>query len=146
VVCGDDIAIFRSRPTGAWRVTDFRFPSEPVSYDDNIDQNELVEYTALGRQFLPSLSIDRGCTILTIVPTVKTSIGTAKAIASGLGLNFVAPRLDGLVTFDQVHLNEESAQRWSAAFFEKAGPQIGKCLAEYPESHVAMMDREVVNH
>jgi len=145
-VCGDDIAIFRSRRTGAWRVTDWRFQSEPVSYDDDVDQKMVSSYAASASQFLPSLSMDRGCTILTIVPTVKTSIGTAKAIASGLGLNFVAPRLDGLVTFDQVHLNEESAQRWSAAFFEKAGPQIRKCLAEYPESHVAMMDREVVNH
>jgi hypothetical protein len=136
-VCGNDIAIFRSRPTGAWHVTDWRFTSERVSYDDSIDQKKLAAYTALGRQFLPSLSIHPGCTILTIIPTVKTSIGTANAIASSLGLALIAPRLDGLVTFDQVHLNEESAQRWSAAFFEEAGPQIRNCLAEHPESYVA---------
>jgi len=137
VLCGDDIAIFRSRPTGAWRVTDWRFTREPVSYDDYIDQTKVVAYTTVANQFLPSLAVDRGCTILTIVPAVKTSIGTAKAIADGLGFNLVAPRLDGLVTFDQVHLDPESAQRWSTAFFEGAGSQIRKCLAEYPESQVA---------
>jgi hypothetical protein len=144
--CGSDIAIFRSRPTGAWRVTDWRFTSGPVSYDDDIDQSKLVAYTALGSQFLPSLSADHGCTILTIVPTVNTGIGTAKAIAGALGFNLVAPRLVGLVTFDQVHLDPESAQRWSAAFFEEAGPHIQKCLSESPESQVAMSGARVAYH
>jgi hypothetical protein len=130
LVCGHDEAIFRSRSTGAWLVTGNRFPSEPVSYDENIDQTRVASYTALGKQFLSELAADRACTILTIVPTVKTSIETAKAVAPALGLNLVAPRLRGLITFDGVHLDPESAQRWSAAFLEEAGPQIRKCLSE----------------
>jgi len=129
-VCGQDEAIFRSKPTGAWVVTGNRFTSKPVSYDDDINQNKLASYTALGNEFLPGLTADRTCTILTIVPTVKTDVGTAKAIAAALDLNLVAPRPVGLITFDQVHLNPESAQRWSAAFLEEAGPQIQKCLNE----------------
>jgi len=42
----------------------------------------------------------------------------------------VAPRPPGLITFDHLHLNPESAQRWSTAFLEEAGPQIRQCLAE----------------
>jgi hypothetical protein len=145
-VCGNELAIFRSRSAGAWLVTGGRLTSEPVSYDDDIDQKMAASYTALGNQFLPSLSADRACTILTIVPTVKTGVGTAKAIAGALGLNFVAPRLGGLITFDHYHLDPESAQRWSAAFLEEAGPQIRKCLTEYPESQVAMSDARVANH
>ena len=129
-VCGHDETIFRSRSTGAWLMIDNRFPSEPASYDEDVDQHLLASYTALGKEFLPGLSADRACTILTIVPTVETGIGTAKALASTLGSNLVAPRLEGLVTFDQVHLNPESAQRWSAAFLDEAGPQIRKCLRE----------------
>jgi hypothetical protein len=129
-LCGHDETIFRSRSTGAWLMTDNRFPSEPVSYDEDVDQHLLASYTALGKEFLPGLSADRACTILTIVPTVKTGIGTAQALASKLGSNLVAPRLSGLVTFDQVHLDPESAQRWSAAFLEEAGPQIRKCLGQ----------------
>jgi hypothetical protein len=129
-VCGNDGAFFRTRSTGAWLVTGGPFPNEPVSYDDDVDHNVLGSYSALGNEFLTSLSADRACTVLTIVPTVKTRIGTAKAVAVALGLNLVAPRLPGLITFDQVHLNPESAQRWSAAFLEQAGPQIRKCLSK----------------
>ena len=129
-VCGNDEAIFRSRSTGAWLVTGDRFTSEPVSYDEHIDQNRLASYSALGQEFLPGLTAHRACTILTIVPTVKTGIGTAKAIAAALSLKLMTPRLAGLVTFDGVHLDRESAQRWSAAFFQEAGPQLRKCLSE----------------
>ncbi len=129
-VCGHEAAIFRSRAAGTWVEIGGRFTSEPVSFDENIDQNVLASYTALGNEFLPSLPSGRTCTILTIVPTVKTGFGTAKAIAAALGLNLVAPRPPGLITFDHLHLNPESAQRWSAAFFEEAGPQIRNCLAE----------------
>ena len=129
-ICGQDEAIFRSRSAGTWVVTGGRFTSEPVSYDEDVDQSILASYTTLGSEFLPSLSARRACTILTIVPTVKTRVGTAKAIASALGLNLVAPTPAGLTTFDGVHLDRESAQHWSAAFLEEAGPQIRKCLSE----------------
>jgi len=145
-ICGHEASYFRSRSSGAWVVAGGRFKSEPVSYDDDIDQKMVASYTSLGNQFLPSLSADRTCTILTIVPTVKTGVGTAKAIAAALGLNLVAPRLSRLITFDQSHLDPESAQRWSAAFLEEAGPQIRKCLSEEPELHVAMSDARVANH
>jgi hypothetical protein len=136
--CGKREAIFRLRSTGAWLTSGGRFTSAPVSYDEDIDQNKLASYTALGKQFLPSLDDDRACTILTIIPTVKTDMGTARAIAAALGLKLVAPEVPGLVTFDHYHLDRKSAQRWSGAFFEEAGPQIQKCLSEPPESHVAM--------
>jgi len=136
--CGNREAIFRSRSTGDWLVTGGRFTSEPVSYDEAINQDKLVSYTALGKEFLPSLHTDRACTILTIVPTVKTDMGTARAIAVALGLKLVAPEVPDLVTFDHYHLDRKSAHRWSGAFLEEAGPQIQKCLSEEPESHVAM--------
>ncbi len=129
-VCGNEGAFFRARSTGAWLVTGGPFPSEPVSYDDDVDPKKLASYTALGSDFLARLSADRKCTILTIVPTVETGLGTAKAVAGAIGMNLVAPRLAGLVTFDRVHLNPESAQRWSAAFLEEAGPRIRQCLSE----------------
>jgi hypothetical protein len=128
--CGHEWAIFRSRSTGTWSVSGGHFSSERVSYDDDIDQKTVASYTALGKEFLPNLSVDRACTILTVVPTEKTTVGTAKAIAAALELNLVAPRLDGLSTFDHVHLDQDSARRWSAAFLDEAGPQIRKCLKQ----------------
>jgi hypothetical protein len=129
-VCGDGGGFFRSRSVGAWSVTGGPFTGERVSYDEAIDQNKLASYTALGKEYLPGLTADGSCTILTIVPTVNTGLRTAKAIAGALGFNLVAPQLPGLVTFDPVHLDPESAQAWSAAFFEEAGPRIRKCLSE----------------
>jgi hypothetical protein len=136
VVCGNNEAIFRSRSTGAWLATG-RFTSEPVSYDDDIDQKKFASYVAVGKEFLPSLSVGPMCTILTILPAVNTDVGTARAIASALGRPFVAPRVPGLMTFDGYHLDPESAQRWSAAFLEQAGPQIQQCLGEQLKSRVA---------
>jgi hypothetical protein len=57
-------------------------------------------------------------------------MGTAGAVAAALHLRLVAPRLAGLMTFDRVHLDPESAERWSAAFLTEAGPQIRKCLGQ----------------
>ena len=129
-LCGHDEAIFRSRSSGAWVVTGDRFTREPVSYDQHVDQNKVSSYTALGSEFLPGIPASRACTILTIVPTVKTDAATAHALAAALSMKLVAPELTGLMTFDGVHLDPPSAQRWSAAFFEEAGPQIRKCLSE----------------
>lgn len=129
-LCGNDIAIYRSTSTGAWSATGGRPTSALVSYDDDIDQNKLASYTALGKEFLPGLTADRRCTILTIIPAVKTDVGTARAIASALDRTLVAPTPAGLMTFDGYHLDPESAQRWSAAFFEEAGPQIRQCLGQ----------------
>jgi hypothetical protein len=128
-LCGSDETIFRSRSTGAWVVIGNKFPSEPVSYDDNVDANKVASYRALGGKFLPGLTADPACTILTVVPTVKTGIATAQAVAADVGFRLVAPKLPGLATFDRMHLDSPSAQRWSSAFFSSAGSQIRKCLS-----------------
>jgi hypothetical protein len=61
---------------------------------------------------------------------VGTKLSVANAIASGLGKTLVVPQhLDSLQTFDGTHLDQASAEHWSEAFFETAGPQIQKCLA-----------------
>ena len=127
-VCGHHIAFFRSKANGAWIVTGGRFTSKPVSYIRDIDRAMAETYAAAASEFLSHLPVSRECVILTVVPTVDTPIGTAKAIASTLGSNLTAPELAGLNTFDESHLDQESALRWSSAFIEAAAPQIGKCL------------------
>jgi hypothetical protein len=127
-VCGDERVIFRSRATGAWLGEGGRSHSLPVSYGDAVDRAMEDRYTSTGRDFLATLSVNRECVILTFVPKPGSGIGTAKTIAAALGVPFVAPELEGLRTFDGSHLDRESAERWSIAFFEAAGPQIRTCL------------------
>jgi hypothetical protein len=142
-ICGNERAFVRSRATGAWRLTGGHFTSQPVRYDESVDHSMVDAYISAANQLLSSLPVRRDCVILTLVPTADhsadrrfwgtpgaTSIGTAKAIAGGLGKNLIAPELTGLATFDGSHLDPQSAERWSVAFTEAAGPPIRQCLAE----------------
>lgn len=132
MICGDTEAFFRSRETGAWFVTGGQFNSEPVSYDQAVDENVVKAYGTAGREFLSGLAVGHDCQILTMVPTVNTGIGTAMAVARVLGRNFIAPEVPGLSTFDASHLDRQSAERWSEAFLAAAGPEIQKCLGRPP--------------
>ncbi len=129
-VCGNAASFSRSRQTGSWVVNgDPGFPNAPVAYDDTVDAGVVEKYVPLGHAFLARLGVPRACVILTTVPTRESHIGTARAVASGLGLPLVAPQLEGLNTFDQSHLDRPSAERWSSAFLDAAGARIRDCVA-----------------
>jgi hypothetical protein len=133
-ICGNGYAIFRSRQTGTWYMqgmSKFRGLDRPVSYDQSIDQHEVDDAVTIGRDFLSGLPVKPECVILTAIPTVKIRLKAADVIAADLGEKLVVPEhLDGLQTFDGSHLDHPSAERWSKAFFQVAGPQIQKCLDE----------------
>ena len=81
--------------------------------------------------FLPLLPVPRSCVVLTGIPTPNAdSQGMASAIGRRLGVPVVQVALDGMESPDGNHLTAASAERWSAAFFEAAGPVIKACLAE----------------
>ena len=131
-LCMHQFAIFRSRETGAYfgegmgqiqKIT-------PVTYDDAINQNVVDRNTAIAKDFLKQFAQGK-CVILTLVPYPGAKIGEADAIAKGVGMKFVSPgKLDGLQTWDGYHLDRPSAERWSQAFFQAAGPEIEACLGE----------------
>ena len=104
------------------------FTSSPVTYDQVPNPDVVAKYTATAREFLSHVAVDQACVILTDIPTVNTKRGTAVAIASALGKELIAPELDGLQTYDGSHLDRPSAERWSQAFFQAAGPKIRRCL------------------
>ena len=80
--------------------------------------------TALAIEFLKQFAKGK-CVILTDVPYPETKIGNAEAIAAGAGLPLVVPpELEGLNTTDGYHLDRVSADRWSKAFLEAAGPKF----------------------
>jgi hypothetical protein len=137
-ICGHKFAIFRSRETGAYHRSgraEGPFEGAPVYYEHDMNQEKIEYYSASGQSFLSQLPVPRDCIILTTVPTVRAhafvyspSVETADAVAKELGVNFVAAELDGLRTFDGSHLNQSSAERWSKAFFQAAGPKISRCI------------------
>ena len=131
-ICGNSMVVFRSRQTGMSYMpltNKFKGRERPVSYDQQIDERKIDSAIAIGRSFLSELPVKTECVILTAIPTVSTKLSVASAIAKGLGKMLVVPQqFDDLQTFDGLHLEHASAERWSEAFFKIAGPQIQECL------------------
>jgi hypothetical protein len=131
LICDENAAFFRSRETGSWHFAGRGdFTSKSVSFDEQIDMGVLKAYSATGERFLAAVPVRPECQILTMVPTVNTQVGTAKAIATALKRPLIAPQLTDLQTFDESHLDVTSAERWSSAFFHEAAPLIQACLAK----------------
>ena len=131
-LCGHQVAFFRSRDTGVWELKGSEdFKAAAVS---DAPADEPVDHwkrdAVLAEEFVSRLPVNRQCVILTIAPWSATSMQEANAIATALKLDLVAPKLDGLRTLDGDHLERASSARWSAAFFDAAGPRIQRCLRD----------------
>ena len=127
-ICGDKGTFYRSARTGEYTRSGGTQFQDPISYDMKIDDKIVADYVQRGREFFASLTLDRECILITLVPSKDTHYATTKAIADALGLTLIAPQPTDLTMFDHSHLDRPSAERWSQAFFEAAGPQIRKCL------------------
>jgi hypothetical protein len=134
-LCGHSFSWFRSRHTGAWYPAGDLSLSvpKPASIDAAVDPTMVAHDAALARRFVARLGVDQRCVIFTLVPMVDAPIAISRAIAEAIGLDFIAPQLDKINTFDGVHLDRVSAERWSAAFFAAAGQRLRECLAEPPD-------------
>jgi hypothetical protein len=125
--CGNSYVIFKNRHTGMWRGVGLISANEAASVDPNIDASEVAGEIESGRKFLDSLGVDRSCVIFTLVPTVAAPRASSAAIAKALNVDFIAPEQEDLLTFDGSHLDKQSAERWSGAFFDAAGDKIRQC-------------------
>lgn len=128
-ICGDDQAFYRSRSTGEYRLNGGRIEHATATYVDTVDEKLREHYVARAREFIAGLPVPKDCVLLTIVPTIGTPTGTAKAIAHDLGTELIAPPVEDIVTFDRSHMERSSAERWSQAFLGAAGPRLQECLA-----------------
>jgi hypothetical protein len=128
-VCGAKEAFYRSMATGEYVRKGGERGHFPVSYATGVDRKLVDDYVKRGREFIAALPADHRCIIVTLVPSKDTAVATTQAIADALGLTMIAPRIDDLTMFDHSHLDRPSAERWSKAFFEAAGPTLQACLA-----------------
>jgi hypothetical protein len=134
ILCGDRLGVYRDRGNGTWRkVGAAGFQAHDVSDGAPSNTDRWPQYAALGEKFIKQLGVERRCVILMLVPTVETKRAEATALADALGMELLSPRIENLHTFDGSHLDAASAQRWSAAFLEVAGPRIRQCMAGVPK-------------
>ena len=135
-VCGSRPAFFRSRNNGSWELEGstkvWNAIAKTTSDGPVSDADRWDHFSVLAEQFLSQLPVDRNCVVLTLAPSDGTKRAEATAIATGLGLSLISPNMDGLRTFDGSHLDRPSAERWSKAFFDAAGPRIRECLGSSP--------------
>lgn len=132
-LCGHEIAFFRARSSGAWLLQGSEdFKAAPVAEGEapQADRDHWKRYAALGDEFIRHLPVDRRCVVLTIAPWQATKLSEARAIADALKLDLVAPQVPELRTLDGDHLDRASAERWSASFFEAAGPRLQQCIRQ----------------
>jgi hypothetical protein len=130
-ICGNTMAFFRQRETGEW-ILGGKSVGTPAMSDRALplDEPRVTEMRTQALDFVSRLGVSRECIIFTYVPPRISDRATIQALAAAVGVPFVSPQLDGLQTFDGSHLDRNSAQRFTIAFFEEAAPLLKRCLAD----------------
>ena len=129
-LCGSKGVTFRSRETGVYDMEGTPRIILPVSFDDAVSRDVVDRDTVAAIDFLNRFTRDK-CVILTLVPHDGTRVGDANAIAAALGMKLVTPDVPEVQMMDGHHLDGPSAERWSQAFFEAAGPEILSCIEKH---------------
>jgi hypothetical protein len=128
-LCGDRFAYYRAVETGHFfqaGINGARASSAAMRTDTSLETQR--HYAEVAERFVAKLPVGRGCVLLTLVPGPATPSDEAQAIADMVGIELIAPWMEDLRLYDGSHLDGPSAERWSRAFFELAGPRIQQCL------------------
>ena len=128
-------SLYRSRVNGGWYWWNIYRPPEtnnPIEAEDQrrtqIDYATAVGYVENARRFIANLGLSLDCVILTGIPNSFTNAEQiAGWLAEKLGSPVVIPRMEGLGTVDNSHLNAVSAERWSSKFLVSFDPVWNSC-------------------
>jgi len=131
-LCGQTESYYRSRDTGMWRRGyEYANVTPPKHWRQRpLKAEEVARAKDIGPAFIEKLGVPAQCVILTYVPTPENDIISARAIAEALGLELVSPVVPALETYDGSHLDPPSAERFSQAFLEQAGPRLEACAGK----------------
>lgn len=133
--CGRAMAFYRQRETGAWRISGNAVGEPaPVDRERPLDEARVAQMRARATEFVASLNARPGCVIFTYVPPRESDRATVSALAATVGAPFVSPQVEGLRTFDGSHLDRPSAERFTRAFLQEAGPLLSRCLTDVEPS------------
>jgi len=126
LICGDHMSQYRSRLNG--RALNFALPPGQALIRPATDQpTGLAHIIETGRAFKRMVEERGGCMILTTVPSVDGNPEVSRQIAAAIGAPYVDVPTGGYYGFDGSHMMTDDAERWGAAFTERAGPALAAC-------------------
>jgi hypothetical protein len=126
--CGNQLAVFRARDTGRWRILgEGEFRTVGIADGALEFVARWPQFATIGREFLATLPVPAECVFLTMVPSSQSRTAEARAISEALGKPLHLFEAENLQTFDGSHLDVPSAERWSAAFRQALGPDLARC-------------------
>ncbi len=122
--------VYRSAATGWWRPLLQPSGKYPIGFPKE-DRGGYEHLLPLAREVEKELDGRGAQLILSIVPYSDTRSRYLPYLASELGVPSVVPNFDGILTSDASHLEPESAQRYSRAFWKEfiALPAVRRRLA-----------------
>jgi hypothetical protein len=131
VACQQQVSfVYRSTNNGFW--IPMFFPKKVFPFEPNMgpfDQSLIDMWSKVGLQFLDVTKIIPECVILTGVPTPGMSTAAiATGLSAGAGVSALNVAVPEMATMDGAHLDDETAERWSAAFLAGVDPIISRCL------------------
>lgn len=115
----------------------------PIPVPGPQDTSHYDDYLANARALIGKLHVRPECVVLTVTPNSEMDDTFAKFLAARLGATVVAPRPDGLATSDHFHLNVESAQAWTKAFFQELEPVAKRCVRTVASAGLPADGREL---
>lgn len=130
IACGNREVWYRRIDNGALEIRDGGLSPTGIDISPPADEAEVMRHVARGRSFLAGLGVVPNCVVFTLSPYSTTPLDLARKVAGALGANLVFPSSVGLRTRDGSHLDEASAEIWSARFFEQAGAVLSACNGE----------------
>jgi hypothetical protein len=128
--CHGSEGIFRNNATG---VIYFPPKSEvelkPIQIAPDTRLGHVDFFMTHARTFMASSSVKGSCIINHLVPWNDASVEVAREMARRMEVPFVFPDPTGYFTFDDLHMDVASSERWAAEFMKMVDPQIDRCLA-----------------
>jgi hypothetical protein len=127
--CHGENGIWRSNTTGA-----IYFPPKlelkltPIVIPPDSRIGHIDFYMKNARAFLASSSVSGSCIINHLVPWNDASVDVAREMAREMIVPFVFPDPAGYFTFDDLHMDTGSSERWASEFVRLADPYITECL------------------
>jgi hypothetical protein len=120
---GEEFIAYRSRINGTWRPSPWPAHGEAVPLY-RPDGRAAPWTLDAARAFKKELEARGSDLVLTFVPTPTPDTREAAHIADELDVPLAVPLVDGLTSYDDSHLTEDSATIWTERFLQVLSPYL----------------------